>query len=53
MNEASIFSKLKNDAIIEYHNWYETKNHLWLTLEYLPGPSLKSLIKEEKTEKDI
>ena len=34
--------------ILKFHNWYETRNHLWLIFEYCPGGALFTLIEQDK-----
>lgn len=37
--------KLSNRHILRFHDWYETKNNLWLILEYCSGGDLSNIIK--------
>ena len=34
---------------MRFYKWYETRNHLWMILEYCPGGDLLSLMEVEKT----
>lgn len=43
-----MFSDLKHNNILRFFNWYETRNHLWVILEYCPGGDLMSLIDQDK-----
>lgn len=43
-----MFSGLKHTNVLKFHNWYETKNHLWVILEYCPGGDMMSLIEADK-----
>lgn len=48
LNEVKMFNGLKHPNILKFHHWYETKNHLWVILEYCPGGDLMSLIEADK-----
>lgn len=48
LSEVKLLRRLKNRHVIGYHNWYETRNHFWLILDYLPGGNLKQVLKEDK-----
>ena len=48
MNEVGIFHNLIHKNVMRFHNWYETRNHLWMILEYCPGGDLYSLLEVEK-----
>ena len=39
--------KLDNPHIIRFHDWYETRNNLWLILEYCTGADLETLLKQD------
>ena len=34
--------------VLKFHAWYETKNHLWLILEYCVGGDLLGLLKQDE-----
>lgn len=40
MNEVRIFHKISHRNILQFYNWYETKNHLWIIFEYCAGSDL-------------
>lgn len=60
MEEVAIFEKIKNNVIgqnkektenlrwqpniLKFYNWYETRNHFWIILEFCSGSDLYSLI---------
>jgi serine/threonine-protein kinase ULK4 len=48
MNEVRIFHNLDHKNILKFHNWYETRNHLWIIFEYCPGGDLLKLIEEDR-----
>lgn len=39
--------RLNHPHIIRFRDWYETKNNLWLILEYCTGGDLQSLLKQD------
>ena len=39
--------KLKGAHMLKFHDWYETRNNLWLILEYCTGADLEALIKQD------
>ena len=47
MNEVRIFHNLEHRNILKFHNWYETRNHLWIIFEYCPGGDLYKLMQED------
>lgn len=34
--------------MLRFHNWYETRNHLWIVFEFCPGVDLFKLLEEDK-----
>ena len=48
MNEVRIFHNLQHPNVLRFHNWYETRNHLWIVFEYCPGGDLFKLLEEDK-----
>lgn len=48
MNEVRIFHNLQHKNVLRFHNWYETRNHLWIVFEFCPGGDLFKLIEEDK-----
>lgn len=39
--------KLQCPHTIKFHDWYETRNNLWLILEYCTGSDLDSILKQD------
>lgn len=39
--------KLESPHTLKFHDWYETRNNLWLILEYCTGADLESLLKQD------
>lgn len=47
MIQVKMFSGLKHPNILKFYHWYETRNHLWVILEYCPGGDLMALIEAD------
>ena len=47
VNEVQVIHRLNSPHILRFHNWYETRNNLWLILEYCTGGDLLSLLKQD------
>ena len=47
--EVQILHKFKNPHVLRFHDWYETRNNLWLILEYCTGGDLAKLLREDGT----
>ena len=47
--EVHLMHKLQCPHILRFYDWYETKNNLWLILEYCTGSDLYSLFKQDGT----
>ena len=47
MHEVKIQYRLKHPNILQFHNWYETSNHIWTILEWCAGPSLRNIIEQD------
>ena len=47
VNEVQILHKLDNPHTLRFYDWYETKNNLWLILEYCTGSDLSSLLHQD------
>lgn len=47
MNEVQIMHKLNSAHVLKFYDWYETRNNLWLILEYCTGGDLESLLKQD------
>jgi serine/threonine-protein kinase ULK4 len=39
--------KLNSAHVLKFYDWYETRNNLWLILEYCTGGDLESLLKQD------
>ena len=46
--QVRILHNVDHVNILKFHNWYETRNHLWLIFEYCPGGALYTLIEQDK-----
>lgn len=47
LNEVQIMHKLNSTYTLKFHSWYETRNHIWLILEYCAGGDLLTMIQED------
>ena len=47
VNEVQIMHKLHSPHMLKFHDWYETRNNLWLILEYCTGADLESLLRQD------
>ena len=47
VGEVQILHKLRNPHVLRFHDWYETRNNLWLILEYCTGGDLEKLLKDD------
>lgn len=47
VNEVQIMHKFSYPHILKFYDWYETRNNLWLIVEYCTGNDLLSLIKKD------
>jgi len=39
--------RLSSPHTVRFHTWYETRNNLWLILEYCTGGNLLALLKQD------
>jgi serine/threonine protein kinase len=39
--------RLSNAHMLRFHDWYETKNNLWLILEYCAGGNLENILQQD------
>ena len=39
---------LPNENVCEFHNWYETRNHLWIVAELCAGGDLARVLKQDE-----
>jgi serine/threonine protein kinase len=47
VNEVQVMHKLDSPHMLKFHDWYETRNNLWLILEYCTGSDLDSLLRQD------
>lgn len=40
--------KLRHPNTLKFYNWYATRNHVWLILEYVTGGDLNTLLTQDK-----
>lgn len=45
--EVQVMHKLSHPHMLKFHDWYETRNNLWLILEYCTGGDLESILKQD------
>ncbi|KAG5180757.1 kinase-like domain-containing protein [Tribonema minus] len=50
VTEVQAIHRLCSPNVLKFHDWYETRNNVWLILEYCAGGSLKSLIEQDGGE---
>lgn len=48
LNEVQLLHNLDHGNILKFHNWYESKNHIWLIFEYCTGGDLLKLVTQDK-----
>mmetsp|Transcript_8196 Transcript_8196/g.16118 ORF Transcript_8196/g.16118 Transcript_8196/m.16118 type:complete len:1213 (+) Transcript_8196:4271-7909(+) len=48
LNEVRILHTLDHHQVLKFHNWYETRNHLWIIYEYCAGGDLLALMEQDK-----
>lgn len=46
-NNVRICHELEHKHVVQFYEWYETSNHLWLVVELCTGGSLKNILKED------
>ncbi len=47
VTEVQVLHKLNHGHILKFHDWYETRNNLWLILEYCSGGDLESILRTD------
>mgnify|MGYP003975649745 CR=1 FL=1 len=47
VHEVQVMHKLDSPHCMKFHDWYETRNNLWLILEYCTGADLHSLVRQD------
>ncbi|KAJ8601305.1 hypothetical protein CTAYLR_007228 [Chrysophaeum taylorii] len=48
VNEVQMMHALNHPHTLKFYDWYETRNNLWLILEYCSGGDLKSLLRVDR-----
>ena len=48
VNEVQMMHALRHPHALKFFDWYETRNNLWLILEYCSGGDLKSLLRVDR-----
>ena len=43
-SQVALMHRFDSPYVLKFHDWYETRNNLWLILEYAPGGDLKTLL---------
>ncbi|KAH8871747.1 Serine/threonine-protein kinase ULK4 [Schistosoma japonicum] len=46
-NHVRVSHELKHKNVLQFYEWYETSNHLWLVMELCTGGSLEQVIRED------
>lgn len=47
VGEVQVMHKLSSAHMLKFHDWYETRNNLWLILEYCTGGDLEALLRQD------
>jgi serine/threonine-protein kinase ULK4 len=47
LNEVMILNSLRQNNVLQFHTWYETRNHIWLIMEYCTGGDLLNLLMQD------
>ena len=47
-NEVESIHRLRSHHVVKFYDWYETRNSVWLILEYCAGGSLQTLIEQDE-----
>ncbi|CAH8856804.1 unnamed protein product [Trichobilharzia szidati] len=47
-NHVRVSHELKHKNVLQFYEWYETSNHLWLVMELCTGGSLEQVIREDR-----
>ncbi|KPI89109.1 putative protein kinase [Leptomonas seymouri] len=45
VNCVQLLRSMRHPNVIEFHNWYETNNHLWIITEYCTGGDMSTVLK--------
>ncbi|XP_064646752.1 serine/threonine-protein kinase ULK4-like [Lineus longissimus] len=46
-NRVRLTHEIRHTNIVDFHEWYETSNHLWLVVELCTGGSLETVIAQD------
>ena len=49
-NSVMLINDMNHPNVVKFHNWYETRNHLWVVEEYCVGGTLRSLRSQDRYE---
>jgi len=44
--EQQVIHRLNSPNVLKFYDWYETRNNVWLILEFCTGGDLLTLIKQ-------
>ncbi len=47
LNEVMVLNSLHHRNVLKFHTWYETKNHIWLIMEYCTGGDLLNVLLQD------
>ncbi|CAG9577140.1 putative protein kinase [Leishmania major strain Friedlin] len=45
VNCVQLLRSMHHSNVIEFHNWYETNNHLWIITEYCTGGDMSTILR--------
>lgn len=49
-NSVMLINDMSHPNVVKFHNWYETRNHIWVVEEYCVGGTLRSLRSQDRYE---
>jgi serine/threonine-protein kinase ULK4 len=47
LNEVMVLNSLHHHNVLKFHTWYETRNHIWLIMEYCTGGDLLNVLLQD------
>eukprot|EP00975_Prorocentrum_lima_P058074 12180392-Prorocentrum_lima.AAC.1 len=47
VHEVQVMHKLRDEHCLRFFDWYETRNNLWLILEFAAGGNLMALLQKD------
>ncbi|CAN0418115.1 unnamed protein product, partial [Ectocarpus sp. 12 AP-2014] len=50
VKEVQVIHRLSSPNVLKFYDWYETRNNVWLILEFCTGGDLLTLIKQDHQE---